>query len=97
MQAGTKGVRAKSVGLVAEKRAPMKRKSVDEAMIQRGVKALLEALGPVDMIRFLAECGHGTGDFTRDRHKLTPKRSLDDMEKIARERRGNLPEPNANK
>jgi len=31
--------------------------------------ALLKALGPVDMIRFLRQYEHGSGDYTKDRHQ----------------------------
>jgi len=31
--------------------------------------ALLKALGPVDMIRFLRQFEHGSGDYTKDRHQ----------------------------
>lgn len=36
---------------------------------QAGVDALLRALGPVGMVRFLQQYTRGHGDYTRDRHE----------------------------
>lgn len=36
---------------------------------ERGYQALMAALGPVDMARFLQQAGWGTGDYTQDRQQ----------------------------
>lgn len=35
---------------------------------RQGVTALIEALGPVGMVRFLLQFDPGAGDYTRERH-----------------------------
>jgi len=52
-----------------------------------GLEALLHELGPVGMIRFLQQYETGQGDYTRDRHKLLPKRTVKEIgEEIRKER-----------
>jgi len=41
--------------------------------------ALLKALGPVDMIRFLRQFEHGSGDYTKDRHQWLDDVPFDDF------------------
>ena len=36
---------------------------------ERGIEALVKALGPVGMVRFLQQFDMGSGDYTRDREK----------------------------
>ena len=38
-----------------------------------GRRALLKALGPVGMVRFLRQYERGRGDYTRDRHQWLDK------------------------
>jgi len=49
---------------------------------QAGLKALLEALGPVGMIRFLQQFETGYGDYTKDRAAWLDKM---DVRQIAKE------------
>ncbi len=37
---------------------------------ERGYRALVSELGPLDAIRFLQQMGWGTGDYTREREML---------------------------
>jgi len=55
----------------------MKTKTLHE-IHDKGMKALLKTLGPVDMIRFLQMFGEGSGDYTRER-KQWLKKNLDDI------------------
>jgi hypothetical protein len=41
-----------------------------------GFEALLRELGPADAIRFILQYEKGHGDYTRDRKKLLPKKSV---------------------
>ena len=51
-----------------------------------GIKALAEALGPVDMVRFIQSFELGSGDYTRERH-LWLKQSIEEIaEEIRRKR-----------
>jgi len=55
----------------------------------RGIAALVQALGPVGMARFLQQFDTGSGDYTRDRHAWLPATSVEDLaEEIERERGG---------
>ena len=36
---------------------------------EKGYQALMTALGPVDMARFLQQVGWGTGDYTKERQQ----------------------------
>lgn len=51
----------------------------NEEIREAGLKALLRDLGPEGLIRFLAQFGVGTGDYTRDRHLLHPDGDLDEL------------------
>jgi hypothetical protein len=56
---------------------------------QAGVDALLRALGPVGMVRFLQQYTRGHGDYTRDRHEWLGNESVDELgERIMREQAG---------
>ncbi|HWQ62872.1 MAG TPA: hypothetical protein VN429_00550 [Methanospirillum sp.] len=39
---------------------------------KEGIQALTQALGPVDMARFISSYENGSGDYTRDRHQWLP-------------------------
>lgn len=44
-----------------------------------GIGALVEALGPVNMARFLQQFDTGYGDYTREREKILEGLTLDDI------------------
>ena len=44
-----------------------------------GLKALVDALGPVDAVRFMQQFESGDGDYTAERHKILGNPSLDDV------------------
>ena len=44
-----------------------------------GFEALLRELGPAGAIRFLQQYESGLGDYTRNRKKLLPKKSVRDI------------------
>ena len=53
-----------------------------------GFEALLRDLGPAGTIRFLQQYETGRGDYTRDRRKWLPKKSVRDIgRQIVKERR----------
>lgn len=39
---------------------------------KEGIEALTQALGPVDMARFISSFETGSGDYTRDRYQWLP-------------------------
>ena len=39
---------------------------------KEGIEALSQALGPVDMARFISSYETGSGDYTKDRHQWLP-------------------------
>ena len=41
-----------------------------------GFEALLRELGPAGAIRFIQQYEAGSGDYTRDRRKILPKKSI---------------------
>lgn len=46
---------------------------------EKGLDALVKALGPVDMARFLQQFELGSGDYTRDRDEWLGDISVDDV------------------
>ena len=46
---------------------------------EKGLDALVKALGPVDMARFLQQFELGSGDYTRDREEWLGDISVDDV------------------
>ena len=53
-----------------------------------GFKALLRELGPAGTIRFIQQYETGRGDYTRDRRKWLPKKSVREIGKqIVKERK----------
>ncbi len=54
---------------------------------ERGNRALLEKLGPVDYLRFLRDLGTGAGDYTRQRHRWLGKLTIDDLDRLVSARR----------
>ncbi len=47
-----------------------------EQIRTKGLKALAQELGPVGMVRFLQLFETGRGDYSKERHKLLGKRSV---------------------
>jgi hypothetical protein len=48
-------------------------------VLDRGYKALLDALGVVDAVRFIQHFSPGYGDYTKERHQWLDQQSLDDV------------------
>jgi hypothetical protein len=46
---------------------------------QKGFKALVEALGYVDAVRFLKQFDDGSGDYTQERGQWLDQLNLDDI------------------
>jgi len=54
---------------------------------EKGLDALVKALGPVDMARFLQQFELGSGDYTRDREEWLGDISVDDVAAEIKSRR----------
>ncbi len=52
-----------------------------------GCKALVDALGPLGMVRFLRQFKQGNGDYTRDRKKLLGNQSVQAITRRIRSRK----------
>ena len=52
-----------------------------------GFEALLRELGPAGAIRFIQQYETGSGDYTRDRRKILPKKSVREIGKEIMKRR----------
>lgn len=50
----------------------------DEVRI-RGVRALRRELGAAGMVQFLQQLTHGHGDYTKERHKILDKFTVDQI------------------
>jgi hypothetical protein len=48
-------------------------------VLDRGYKALVDALGVIDAIRFIQHFSSGYGDYTKERHQWLDQLSLDDV------------------
>lgn len=46
---------------------------------KRGFKALVDALGCVDAVRFIQQYAPGDGDYTKERHEWLEQLSIDDF------------------
>ena len=46
---------------------------------ERGIEALVKALGPVGMVRFLQQFDMGSGDYTRDREEWLKGLTVDQV------------------
>lgn len=57
---------------------------------QKGFKALVDALGYADAIRFLKLYHHGKGDYTEERHQWLDSMTLDDIFADIKERESKL-------
>ena len=63
---------------------------------KQGIEALVKALGPVGMVRFLQQFDMGSGDYTRDREKwLRGLRVRDTVEEIRKRRKEQDGKPQA--
>lgn len=50
-----------------------------DGIVRAGYKALVEALGPANFIRFLHQFETGDGDYTRERERLVGDASVDEI------------------
>ena len=48
-------------------------------LYKKGFKALVDALGYVEAIRFLKLFDNGSGDYTKERHQWLAQMSLDEI------------------
>ena len=58
-----------------------------EKIRARGVKALTRELGPAGMVQFMQQFGSGHGDYTRERHKILDKLTVDEVVAAIRRKR----------
>ena len=56
---------------------------------QQGLDALVKALGPVGMVRFLHQFDMGSGDYTRERSQWLASLTLEDILDEIRQKRVN--------
>ena len=56
-----------------------------------GIDALVRALGPVGMARFLQQFDPGHGDYTADRNRILGNPTVDDLVDELEHRRSNSP------
>ena len=61
----------------------------------KGIKILSDALGPVDMARFLMQFDNGLGDYTKERHEWLDKYSIDEISEELRKKQENQSEESA--
>ena len=54
---------------------------------EKGYRALLEKLGPVDYLRFLSDLGIGKGDCTLQRHRRLDHVNIDKLDRLIGRRR----------
>nr|MDO8114244.1 hypothetical protein [Candidatus Sigynarchaeota archaeon] len=52
----------------------------------KGIKILSDALGPVEMARFLMQFDKGQGDYTKERHEWLDKYSIDEISEELRKK-----------
>jgi hypothetical protein len=53
--------------------------TTQQDMIRRGYQALVDALGPVDAIRFIQHFSPGTGNYTEERHQWLDQFTPDEI------------------
>lgn len=61
-----------------------------------GFEALLRELGPAGAIRFIQQYETGRGDYTRDRKKLLPKKSVREIGREIMKQRQSKAKPKQN-
>lgn len=54
---------------------------------KRGFKALVDALGYVDAVRFLQQYAPGSGNYTEERHQWLDQLTLDDFRAYVQRKR----------
>lgn len=52
-----------------------------------GIEALVKSLGPTGMVRFLQQFDKGSGDYTRERSEWLSQFTLEDIERVIKQRR----------
>lgn len=55
---------------------------------QQGYKALIDALGVADTLRFLQQLEVGYGDYTKERHQWLNKLTMDDFREYVKQKNG---------
>lgn len=45
----------------------------------RGMRALVKELGPAGMVQFMQQFKSGRGDYSKDRHKILDKLTVDEL------------------
>ena len=65
----------------------MPRTMAPQEIRRAGIAALLQALGPVGMARFLQQFDSGTGDYSKDRHAWVDRLTVEDVATMIEERR----------
>ena len=55
---------------------------------QKGIEALIDALGPLGMVKFIQQFGGGKGDYTKERKKLLAGITMDDFKRWCEEQKG---------
>jgi hypothetical protein len=87
-QSGTNGslqLHAMNFGKIFSEFVPEKLTSRKQAMrpqneiLDRGYKALVDALGVIDAIRFIHHFSPGYGNYTKERHEWLDKLSINDF------------------
>lgn len=63
----------------------MSKTMTDEEIQRIGLKALIDALGPAGMIRFLQRFEPGRGDYTAERHNLLKDVTLEQLVREAQQ------------
>jgi hypothetical protein len=66
----------------------MTREMTSKEVRTAGLKALLEALGPAGMLRFLQETSPGKGDYTAERHQWLDELTVEEIVADIVRRRG---------
>ena len=54
---------------------------------RKGFKALVDALGTVDAMRFIHQYDSGSGDYTKERHQWLDQLTIDDFPNYVRQKR----------
>ena len=59
---------------------------------QQGYKALIDALGVADTLRFLQHLDVGYGDYTKERHQWLDELTIDDFRNYVKQKKRNTQE-----
>ncbi|ELR99613.1 hypothetical protein [Gloeocapsa sp. PCC 73106] len=61
-------------------------------LTRKGFKALVDALGYVDAVRFIRQFDSGSGDYTQERHQWLDSLTMDDiLADIKKRQNNNIP------